>query len=54
MLAKSTHLLSSNKGNTFGAIVVILFILVLVGMSGLLFFEKEKLTEKYVTVLEKT
>jgi phage shock protein A len=45
-------LLFGKKGNVFGAIVVILFIITLLGMSGLLYWEKEKIAQQFVSEIK--
>lgn len=49
---KNNQLLGRN-GNVFGAIVVILFIITLLGMSGLLYWEKEKISQQFVSEIQK-
>jgi len=53
MKRMETTLIFQKNGNVFGAIVVILFIITLIGMSGLLYWEKEKVSQQYVTAMEK-
>jgi len=48
-----TNMIFRKNGNVFGAIVVILFIITLIGMSGLLYWEKEKISQQYVLEMEK-
>jgi hypothetical protein len=43
---KAFHPLNA-QGNIFGSIVVLLFIITLIGMSALLYWEKEKLSQSY-------
>jgi len=37
------------RGSVFASIVVVLFILTMIGMSGVLYWEKEKITQQYVS-----
>jgi hypothetical protein len=53
MKQKNATMFFKKDGNVFGAIVVILFIITLIGMSGLLYWEKEKISQQYMTAMDK-
>ena len=44
----------TKKGNVFTAIVIVLFIVTMIGMSGVLYWEKEKVLQSFVAEVEKT
>ncbi len=46
-------ILKSRSGNVFVSVIIILFILSLMALSGLLYWEKEKITAKYNVTLSK-
>jgi len=49
----TSPLVLNRSGNIFGSIVVILFIVTLIGMSGLLYWEKEKVSQQYMADMDK-
>ena len=54
MFSFTKNFLKKKDGNIFVSIIIILFILSLLGLSGLLYWEKDKVSQKYMQLMEKS